>query len=64
MIAVLTEGDEAERKAEECHFKSHGKLAETIKKFFTKLDSEETKWVTILLNKYGHVYYIVDFYIT
>ena len=43
VCAILTEGDEAERKAEEAHFKSHGKLSETIQKFFTKLQTEEER---------------------
>ena len=43
VCAILTEGDEAERKAEETHYKSHGKLSETIQKLFTKLQNEEDR---------------------
>ena len=43
VCAILTEGDEAERKAEEVHIKSHGKLSEMIQKFFTKLQTEDDR---------------------
>lgn len=42
--AILTEGDEAERKAEEVHYKSHEKLTETVRKFFSKLEAEEERY--------------------
>lgn len=43
VCAILTEGDEAERKAEEAHLGSHGKLTETIQKSFAKLETEEER---------------------
>ena len=44
VLAVLTEGDEKERKAEEVHHAAHKKFAETVGKFFQKLQAEEARF--------------------
>ncbi len=44
VIAILTEGDEEERKAEDNHLGAHKKYADTITKFFQKLQTEEERF--------------------
>ena len=44
VTAVLTEGDEAERKGEEAHHNAHKKYIETVKKFVQKLSAEEMRF--------------------
>ncbi len=44
VVAILTDGDEAERKAEEAHYGSHKRYVEVIRKFFQKLQDEETRF--------------------
>ena len=44
VVAVLTEGDEAERKCEEAHFNAHKKYIEVVRKFVQKLAAEEERY--------------------
>lgn len=46
VVSVLTQCDQIEQRREEIHQQSHGKLLETIEKFFTKLEAEEKKYRT------------------
>ncbi|XP_070551144.1 golgin subfamily A member 6-like protein 25 isoform X1 [Ptychodera flava] len=44
VVAILTQGDQAERDGENHHNTAHTKFVDVIKKFFTKFQAEETKF--------------------
>ncbi|CAH1270799.1 Hypp4440 [Branchiostoma lanceolatum] len=44
VVSILTQVNQAEREREERHQEAHRKFAETIRKFFQKLQMEENKY--------------------